>query len=118
MILYSLLVAIGGFFGAVSRYGVNLLVMKKINSIFPFGTLIVNLLGSFLLGLILGGKSTHMVTLLFGTGFLGAFTTFSTYKLESLQLGKNKRWGILFLYLGISYIGGILLAYIGYRLMS
>lgn len=112
MFLY---VAIGGFFGAISRFGISNYIKAKYPSTFPISTLIVNLLGSFLLGLIIGANLVNSWKLLLGTGFMGAFTTFSTFKLDSIQLYmKNKR--ILILYLGISYTFGILLAFAGIKL--
>jgi CrcB protein len=109
-------VAIGGFFGAMARYYSSQWFARRFPSRFPYGTLFVNLLGSFLLGILAGGKWGTTVTLLFGTGFMGAFTTFSTFKIESLQLGRQKNWKILTFYLALSYIFGILLAFVGYKL--
>ncbi|QBK26933.1 fluoride efflux transporter FluC [Ureibacillus thermophilus] len=106
-----LFVGIGGFAGAVSRFAMSKAFNKKVS--FPFGTLTVNLLGSFLLGMIVGAKVNEMIALLFGTGFLGAFTTFSTMKLELTQLYlKNKKNFLL--YIIITYIGGITLTFFGY----
>lgn len=118
MLLNSLLVAIGGCFGAISRFAVSNWMRKHASGRFPYGTLLVNLLGSFLLGLI-GGHGWHpAIVLLFGTGFMGAFTTFSTFKLETLQLGLQKEWGVALLYLGVSYTAGILLAVVGFAVGS
>lgn len=106
-----LFVGIGGFIGAISRFAMSKAFNKKAS--LPIGTLIVNLLGSFLLGMIAGAKANEMIALLFGTGFLGAFTTFSTMKLELTQLYlKNKKNFLL--YIIITYIGGITLAFFGY----
>ncbi|BCJ85505.1 fluoride efflux transporter CrcB [Effusibacillus dendaii] len=114
MIVNALLVATGGFFGAVARYIASQWFGKRFPSVFPYGTLFVNLLGSFLLGLITGGRWAPAVSLLFGTGFMGAFTTFSTFKWESLQLGEKKQWKALIWYLAISYTAGVILAFLGY----
>ncbi|KAB2397773.1 fluoride efflux transporter CrcB [Bacillus cereus] len=110
---HALLVAIGGFFGAISRFGISNWFQKRNLSSFPIATFLINLTGAFLLGYILGKGIDKSWQLLLGTGFMGAFTTFSTFKLESIQLGANKRWGIFFLYIGASYIIGILLAFLG-----
>lgn len=111
-----LLVGIGGFFGAIARY----MISKKLNSktSLPLGTLTVNLLGSFLLGIIIGAKSDMMIVLLLGTGFMGAFTTFSTLKFEMMQMKKNNDNRRFFLYTIATYGIGILLAYAGYLLGS
>jgi len=112
------LVAIGGFFGAISRFSLSNLFKSKMSSAFPFATLTVNLLGSFLLGIIIGANLESTWRLLLGTGFMGAFTTFSTFKLENIILYSNKNRKMLVLYLGVSYTFGILLAYLGMKMGS
>jgi CrcB protein len=116
MVLNMALVAIGGFFGAISRFGMSGWIKSKISTLFPIATLIINLIGSFLLGIIIGSDFLNDWKLLFGTGFMGAFTTFSTFKLENIQLHMNRKWNLIILYLGISYTFGILLAFAGMRL--
>jgi fluoride exporter len=106
-------IGIGGFFGAMARYLITLWSKRRIKSKFPFGTLVINLLGSFLLGVL--ASVNGPLALLLGTGFMGAFTTFSTFKLETLQFSLNKEWRIVLPYLGISYIGGIGLALVGFH---
>ena len=113
MMINGLLVGIGGFLGAMSRYGIGKWISSHTKSNFPLGTLTVNLVGSFLLGLIIGSQLHANMTLLFGTGFMGAFTTFSTFKVENLNLYRNKKRKHLFWYLGLSYGLGILLAFLG-----
>jgi CrcB protein len=84
-----LLVMAGGSIGALSRYGVSLLAASLFGSRFPWGTLIVNLSGCFLIGLAFAlaerGSSimNPSIRLFFVTGYLGALTTFSTYGLET-----------------------------------
>ncbi|WP_182881834.1 fluoride efflux transporter CrcB [Microbispora sp. H10949] len=85
-----LLVFLGGIVGAPARYLADRLVQRLHDSVFPWGTLAVNASGSLVLGLLLGarddlGLPTAMVTLL-GTGFCGAFTTFSTFGFETVRL--------------------------------
>jgi CrcB protein len=116
MVLNVALVAIGGFFGAMSRFGLSGWIKKRISTLFPVATLIINLIGCFLLGVIFGANFTSDWRLLFGTGFMGAFTTFSTFKLENIQLHMNKKWNVLILYLLLSYTLGILLAFAGMKL--
>ena len=84
-----LAVGIGGFFGAISRYLLATWVQKLSSSFFPIGTLSVNVIGSFLIGLLyLYFSHTINPTLkaMLITGFLGALTTFSTFSLETLLL--------------------------------
>lgn len=116
MIVHITLVAIGGFFGAISRFGMSNWIKSKSPSTFPIATLFVNLIGSFLLGLIIGANLERTWQLLLGTGFMGAFTTFSTFKLENIQLHAKKSWNVMFLYLSISYTAGILLAFFGIKI--
>lgn len=115
MMIHSALVAIGGFFGAIARLGISNWFKKRYSSAFPLGTLFVNLLGAFLLGFIIGKGVNSSWQLLFGTGFMGAFTTFSTFKLESIQLYSNKNWRMIAIYLGITYTFGILFAFLGMK---
>lgn len=114
MMMDSMMVAVGGFFGAISRYGISLWANRRPSSLLPAGTLIVNLVGSFLLGIIAGSHVGGVVPLFLGTGYMGAFTTFSTFKLESVHFGKQRKWKALIIYLLISYTAGILLAFAGY----
>lgn len=115
MIFQAVLVGAGGFLGAICRF----IISKKMNRSlphFPLGTLSVNLVGAFFLGLIAGGRFSESWILFSGTGFMGAFTTFSTFKWESVQLTQKKEWKSLLLYIGTSYTAGILLAFAGYFL--
>lgn len=85
-----LLVAVAGAAGAVSRYGVGILAHRLLGSNFAYGTLLVNVLGCLALGFLLEiERNTAMVPatvrLLFSVGFLGAFTTFSTFGYETVR---------------------------------
>ena len=89
-----LLIALGGAIGAVSRYGTSLGVHALFGRSFPYGTLVVNVLGSFIIGLLtvlLLERLTQSGALrgLLLIGFLGAFTTFSTFSYETLALFEN-----------------------------
>ncbi|QVK18650.1 fluoride efflux transporter CrcB [Mycoplasmatota bacterium] len=114
MLINGLYIAIGAFFGAISRFVVSKKVKHKIHSKFPFGTILVNLLGSFLLGLLFSLKMNDSISLLLGTGFMGSFTTFSTFQVESLKLGLEKEWSLLSKYLLLSYVLGITSAFMGF----
>ncbi|MBB6445453.1 fluoride efflux transporter CrcB [Bacillus benzoevorans] len=111
------LVGLGGFLGAVSRYFFNQYFSSF--KLFPLGTFLVNITGSFFMGLLLGsGWISESIRILVGTGFLGAYTTFSTFNFELFMLKKNKRKFQFFLYIVSSYIFGILLAYLGYAITN
>lgn len=89
-----LLVALGGAVGAVARYGMGGWIQTRSGPGFPWGTLGVNLLGSFLTGLLLPALATHggtgtPVSLLLKVGVLGAFTTFSTFAFEAFRLFED-----------------------------
>ena len=113
MWLNMLFVAIGGFFGANCRYIMSQFFKKRIPSKWPLGTLAVNLLGSFLLGYLIGANGEERITLLLGTGFMGAFTTYSTFNLETIQLLQIKEKGSAIVYFILTYFGGIMLAFLG-----
>jgi CrcB protein len=103
-----LLVAIGGAFGAVSRYGLNLL-FANILAPFPFATFLINVTGSFLIGLLLTRFETNETAkLLLITGFLGAYTTFSTFEYETFQLTQIKQTLTAFLYVALSFAIGFI----------
>jgi CrcB protein len=93
-----LIIGLGGFLGAVSRYVISDWAAQKWGAAFPYGTLIINLAGSFLLGLFLTLATERLLVdprlrLFLATGFLGAFTTFSTFTYESVELVLNGgRW--------------------------
>jgi len=112
----SIYIAIGAFFGAISRYSIGKMISSRVKSAFPFGTFTVNILGSFLLGFLLGAKTPASVSFIFGTGFMGSFTTFSTFKVENITLGQKKKYSTMLLYIGLTYIFGIMLAFLGYIL--
>ena len=113
-----LLVGIGGFFGAIARFAVSNYVKARYGGAFPYSTFFINVLGSFLLGLLVGSSVDDRVLLLFGTGFMGAFTTFSTFKLELTQLGVGKKGNVFFSYITASYVCGIAAAFCGFFVAS
>lgn len=113
---YICVVGIGGFFGAIARYYISEQLNKDVENNIPLGTLTVNMLGSFLLGVLIGFSESEIFLLLIGTGFMGAFTTYSTFNKELLLLQqKTQKWII---YFSITFGGGILLAFLGYLIGS
>ncbi|MGM9951678.1 MAG: fluoride efflux transporter CrcB [Lysinibacillus sp.] len=83
-------VMIGGCFGAMARFSIGKLLARTGGS-FPFPTLCINVLGSFLLGIAVASELSPTMYRLVGIGFLGAFTTFSTFSYETLQLFHARR---------------------------
>lgn len=113
MIKSLLLVGIGGGLGSICRYFAGTLIQQKSTSTFPIGTLTINILGSLLIGLLIGivGKNFSYsmdIKLLFITGFCGGFTTFSTFSAENFQLLQNGQYSWAFIYTLTSITLGIL----------
>ncbi len=84
-----LLVALGAAVGAPLRYLTDRMVQARHDSVFPWGTLTVNVTGSLLLGLVAALPTNASLTALVGTGFCGALTTYSTFSYETLRLAQG-----------------------------
>jgi fluoride exporter len=118
-IMKVLLVMLGGSLGALSRYGVSLLAVKLFGVKFPWGTLIVNLAGCFLIGLAFawGERGLNImnpsVRLFFMTGYLGGLTTFSTYGLETVISLQGCRYFVSIANILANNIAGIALVMLG-----
>lgn len=111
-----LLVGIGGIFGALSRFELGRLISRKAASFFPLATFLINISGAIALGVLTGIKASSSVTLLLGDGFLGAYTTFSTFMYEGFHLMKGHEKLNALIYISASLILGILGFFIGLRL--
>lgn len=118
MLLAFLIVALGGSLGAMARY-VTVLFAERLGGLeFPFGTLLVNTLGSFLAGfflsLLIGRYSGEIyLRLFFFTGFLGAFTTFSSFAAESMFMFEHSQWQKLAINILMNNIGSLLMVLLG-----
>ena len=117
MIRNLLLVALGGAVGSVLRY-----LLSRKNTSFPWGTFAVNILGSLLIGLLVGlvskGVLSPEMKLLMVTGFCGGFTTFSTFANESFGMMKAGDVLQMVLYVGVSVVIGILAVWGGMALSN
>ena len=116
-----LLVGSGGFVGSVSRYYISKIIQDSSFASFPAGTLSVNVIGSliigFLIGLALKNPSFSLEwRLILMVGFCGGFTTFSTFTSENLKLIQDGQFFFVFLYTGLSIFLGFLAVYLGYVL--
>jgi CrcB protein len=107
--------AIGGL-GAIDRFLLDGAVASRLGRRFPFGTLAVNLSGSFVLGLLVGVALSERAYDILGTGFIGAFTTFSTWALESHRLGEDGQLRLGALNFAVSLVLGVLIAWAGREL--
>lgn len=109
-----LLVCLGGALGALCRYWMSKWINSLLKSRFPFATLIINILGSFVLGYTYSlSYFSFNHSLFFQTGFLGAFTTFSTFAVEAIELSKSRKRGWLILYVALSLFLSLFFFYIG-----
>ncbi|MCF8032765.1 MAG: fluoride efflux transporter CrcB [Desulfarculaceae bacterium] len=116
-----LLIALAGSLGTLARYGLGGLMHRLLPWPFPWGTLTVNLVGSFLFGLvwalaaersIISGEARIIVL----TGFMGAFTTFSTLMFESGELLRNSQWMLAVGNLALQNIAGLAAVFAGWAL--
>lgn len=112
-----ILVLVGGALGSLARYGVAVLSTKTYGSVFPVGTLYVNLTGCFLIGLVFGLGELRGISpqfrLFFVTGFIGAYTTFSTYSLETINNANNGMANLALVNIAVNNIGGLALVKVG-----
>ncbi|HEY9489663.1 MAG TPA: fluoride efflux transporter CrcB [Chryseosolibacter sp.] len=118
-IIHFLLVGAGGCIGSMARHLTVISVDRKLNSIFPFGTFTVNVVGSFILGFILAwvakktGTHNEAWKVFLGTGFCGGFTTFSAFAAENLNLFEQKLPATALIYICLSVIAGLLSVWAG-----
>ena len=116
-----LLLMVFGAAGTLARYALQGAVQFRTGAAFPYGTLAVNLLGCFLLGGIAQYSLAHLTVppewrVAITIGFLGSFTTFSTFGYETVRLLEDGDWTRAALYAGSSLIGGVLAVMAGIRL--
>jgi CrcB protein len=109
-------VAVIGGLGAVARLLIEHGVRRQLAMAFPIGTVTVNVTGAFLLGVVSGAAPSHQVALLIGTGFLGAYTTFSGWMLETRSLAEDRRWRVAAANIVISVVLGLVAAVAGHWL--
>ncbi len=111
--LNVVIIGIGGFFGAIARYGAALWIGQRWGRTFPLGTFFINVTGSFLIGLLMSLFTERFMVnpqwrLMLVVGFLGAYTTFSTFEYETGALLKDGEWMIATLNIVMSVFAGLL----------
>jgi CrcB protein len=112
-------IGLAGAGGTLLRYWISEAIAKRFGETFPTGTLIVNLIGCFLAGLLfylmfdreLVNPTLRAVLLI---GLLGGFTTFSSFGLQTFALMRNREMGLALLNIGLSNLGGLMMVWAGY----
>jgi CrcB protein len=117
-----LIVFIGGGIGAALRHGVNVGCARLCGTAFPYGTLTVNVVGSFVMGLLAGyfayrGEASQAWRLFLTTGILGGFTTFSTFSLDAALLWERHEVPLALVYVAVSVAFSILGLFAGMALV-
>jgi CrcB protein len=121
--LRLLLIAVFGAVGTLARYGLQGLVQIRMGSTFPFGTLLINLTGCFLLGLIGQVTLNRMIVppewrVAIAVGFFGGYTTFSSFGWETAKMLESGEWLRATTYVATSVIFGLLLSVVGIHLAN
>ena len=117
-----LIVFLGGGIGAASRHGINLAVARMLGTAFPYGTLLINITGSLIMGLIAGyfafkGDASQHWRLFLTTGILGGYTTFSAFSLDAALLYERGEVGLAALYVAASVALSITGLFAGFALV-
>jgi len=114
-----MLVGVGGFLGAIARYLVGVAVTARLGSGWPLGTFLINVTGCFLIAFFLT-LTTERVTIhegwryFFPIGFVGAYTTFSTYEYETVRLVQSGAWAKALSYVLLSTVAGYAAVVLGF----
>jgi CrcB protein len=112
-----LLVAAGGAVGCVARFLTIKQIIRWNPTIFPLGTMFVNIVGSLVIGYVFAKYGAqHTTRIFFATGMLGGFTTFSAFSWDALQLLHREQFGLAAVYIGGSVLLSIFSAYLGFLL--
>ena len=117
------MVALGGALGSVLRYAVSLLIAQILPAYLYIATLLVNIVGCFLIGcafawVVVRPDVPDLTRLLLMSGFLGGFTTYSTFSLDALRLLTDGQSLQALLYMGVTLVGGLLATWLGMALIK
>jgi CrcB protein len=117
-----LAIGTGSFIGGICRYLLSQFIQAKFLSTFPYGTLFVNIIGCFLIGLVFGladkGNLTQEWRLILATGFIGGFTTFSAFSNETVSMLRDGQLGYALVYIVISVVVGLTATFIGISIIK
>ena len=115
-------IGLGSFIGGVFRYLLTMFMQNKVPGYFPYGTLMVNVIGCLLIGMVYGASSRDLMTtdwrLFLATGVLGGFTTFSAFSYESISLLRTGHLLNAAVYISLSIILGLLATFTGLFLIK
>jgi CrcB protein len=111
-------IALGGAMGAIARYSVGVWVYERVGTRFPYGTLVINVTGCFLMGLAMSLLDSHLDLnpawrYAVPVGFIGAYTTFSTFEYETLHAMQNGQVATAFIYFAGSLVMGFVGVWLG-----
>jgi fluoride exporter len=115
---HVLLVAFGGVLGAPLRYYVDLAIQARHDTLFPWGTLTVNVAGSLMLGALAAASTPHALQLAAGVGFSGALTTYSTFGYETIRLSEDGSVFHATVNAAANLIAGLVAASLGWALFA
>ena len=123
MLRTLVIIGIGGSIGSIFRYLTSVVVEKYFVTIFPYATLIVNILGCVLIGVTIGWLEKNQlmnsnIKWFLVTGFCGGFTTFSAFGYENIRLLQNRNIALAFAYIGTSVILGLGSVWLGLTLVK
>ena len=117
-----LAIGTGSFIGGIFRYLLSLLISAKTATHFPLGTLTVNIIGCFFIGIVIGffdkGLISHEWKLFLATGLLGGFTTFSAFSIETFTLFRQGHSSYALFYIFASVVLGLSVTYLGYSMIK
>ncbi|MEO8112280.1 MAG: fluoride efflux transporter CrcB [Ginsengibacter sp.] len=117
-----LAVGIGSCIGGICRYLLSMFIQNKFLSAFPYGTLSVNIIGCLLIGIVFGISERSLLgvewRMFMVTGYLGGFTTFSSFSNETIALIRDGQYWPAFTYVGISVVVGLLATFTGISLIK
>jgi len=123
MLKTLLIVGLGGGIGSIFRYLTSVLTQKYVQSLFPWATFLVNVIGCLIIGVLVGLFAKQQIEntdlkLLFITGFCGGFTTFSAFALENIKLFQSGGSFVALLYIALSVLLGIFAVWGGMLLVK